>query len=180
MSHVDSSSLFRAHASFVVAFLARLGVPRQELEDALQEVFLVAHRRGGYVEGPARPTTWLAEIALRVVSTRRRTRKRRPDDTPAAGEHEAVTARTPFDALADTEALARVQRALHALPVDHRAVFILFEIDGEPCDAIAAAFGVPIGTIYSRLSAARRRFLRAYQDLDASPLPRDVARPEVP
>jgi RNA polymerase sigma-70 factor (ECF subfamily) len=40
----------------------------------------------------------------------------------------------------------------------HRAVFILFELEGESCESIAAGLEVPIGTVYSRLHAARRAF----------------------
>src|SRR5262249_31749926 len=71
---LDAGTLFRRHGAFVAAFLLRLGIDRAELDDAVQEVFMTVHRRGGYRPGPARPTTWLAEIALRVLSNRRRTR----------------------------------------------------------------------------------------------------------
>jgi RNA polymerase sigma-70 factor (ECF subfamily) len=165
LARIDASTLFHAHATFVAAFLTRLGVGRQELDDAVQEVFLVAHRRGGYVEGPAQPTTWLAEIAVRVVATLRRTRRRRPEGEPVSPAEEPATSRTPFDAMADAESLERVGRALETLSLEHRSVFVLFEIHGEPCDSIAAAFGLPVGTVYSRLHAARRGFLRAYQQL---------------
>src|SRR5262249_51629672 len=120
VSHLDASALFRAHAAFVAAFLTRLGVARQELDDAVQDVFLVAHRRGGYTPGPAQPTTWLAEIAVRVVATLRRTRRRRPGDAPSSDAREASTDRTPFDALSATESLERVQRALDTLSLEHQ------------------------------------------------------------
>lgn len=166
---IEGGALFRAHAAFVASFLARLGVERPELDDAVQEVFLIAHRRGGFVEGDAQPTTWLAEIALRVASGMRRSRRRRASALAAAPPAEAGGT-TPFEVVAATESLARVQRALDTLSLEHRAVFILYELEGASCESIAAGMRVPIGTVYSRLHAARRGFQEAYARLeDARP-----------
>lgn len=144
--------------------MVRLGLPRTEIDDAVQEVFLVAHRRGGYQPGPARPTTWLAEIALRVASTTKRSQRRRraEPDEDAVGRAPSE-ANSPFDAAANAQALRRVQQALDSLDLDRRAVFVLFELEGEPCDTIAAGLGIPVGTVYSRLHAARRDFQRTYE-----------------
>lgn len=161
---VGAEELFRRHAEFVAGFLARMGVRSQEIDDLVQEVFLSAHRRGGWAEGPARATTWLAEIALRAVQTRRRTAKRRPEEPGETDAREsAIASSGPFEAMERAEAVARVERALESLDLDHRAVFVLFELDGEPCDSIAASLGVPIGTVYSRLHKARQRFREAYE-----------------
>lgn len=77
MSTLDGAALFKAHCGFVAGFLCRLGVGQSELDDAVQEVFLVAHRCGGFKIGEAQPTTWLAEIALRVASGQKRSLRRR-------------------------------------------------------------------------------------------------------
>jgi RNA polymerase sigma-70 factor (ECF subfamily) len=164
---ISAESLFRTHAAFVATFVRRLGCFEDQIDDAVQEVFLTAHRRGGFEEGPAKPTTWLAEIALRVVSTLKRTasRKRTVAD-PDAVERCASSAATPFDTAASRSALARVDRALGALDVDRRAVFILFEIEGESCETIAKGLGVPVGTVHSRLFSARKKFFEAYAKLE--------------
>jgi RNA polymerase sigma-70 factor (ECF subfamily) len=165
VTHLDGDTLFRAHAAFVAGFLARLGVDPAERDDAVQEVFLIAHRRGGFEEGAAQPTTWLAEIALRVASGMRRTRRRRATqvaaDLPTEGE-----GATPFEAAAAAETMSRMQQALDTLPLKHRAVFVLFEIEGKSCESIAAGLRIPLGTVYSRLHAARRAFQQAYASLD--------------
>ncbi len=86
-------------AGFVAGFLRRLGVEAPELDDAVQEVFLTAHRRGGFVAGAAQPTTWLAEIALRVASDMRRSRRARsmrsPPPSPRRGCSGRRCPRTP-------------------------------------------------------------------------------------
>ncbi len=166
---LDAATLFRQHAQFVARFLARHGVMERDLDDLVQEVFLTAHRRGGFAPGAARPTTWLAEIAVRVASTARRTKRRRPeepnDDVIAA----AVGASNPARTAEARQSLDRVQRALDQLEDDKRSVFVLFELEGEPCDAIAAGLGIPTGTVYSRLHAARRAFRQAYEAMSAEP-----------
>jgi RNA polymerase sigma-70 factor (ECF subfamily) len=164
---IDAEGLFRAHASFVASFLHRLGTPQADVDDLVQEVFLVAHRKGGYVPGAGQPRTWLAAIALRVARSGHRSRGRRREGADDhAMETTASGALDPAEALEVQKSLARVQQALETLELEHRAAFVLYEIEGEPCESIAASFGVPLGTIYSRLHHARRRFTEAYSRLN--------------
>jgi RNA polymerase sigma-70 factor (ECF subfamily) len=166
-SVLDAARLFRDHAPFVANFAARLGVRKEEVDDVVQEVFLVAHRRGGFVPGPARPTTWLAEITLRVVSSSRRRlrRSREEPDTEAIAAAQARRGSSPGEQVEAGEALRRVQQALDTLDEGKRAVFILFELEGENCESIAAGLGIPIGTVYSRLHKARKQFMEAHARL---------------
>ena len=163
--------LFRNHARFVASFVFRLGVSAEAVDDVVQEVFLTAHRRGGYEEGPAQPTTWLAEIALRVVSTHKRGQRRKRTEANEAALSAAVSpAAGPDDTAAQREALRRVEEALDEIPMERRAVFILFEIEGESAEGIAQGLGIPAGTVHSRLHKARREFQAAYERLtSASP-----------
>jgi RNA polymerase sigma-70 factor (ECF subfamily) len=162
-SAMGAEALFRAHARFVAAFVTKLGATKAEVDDLVQEVFIVAHTKGGYQPGPAHPRTWLAAIALRVTRAKQRTTARRREDTSATA-FDAMTAagKDPGEALEVAESLGRVQRALDTLDLEHRAAFILYEIEGESCQAIADALDVPVGTVYSRLHTARKRFLEAH------------------
>lgn len=162
---LDAEELFRRHAPFVAKFLVRIGAERQDLDDWVQEVFLIAHKLGGWRPGPAQPTTWLAEIAVRVASGERRRTTRRekrigvePADAPdpTAGPHDRAEA---------SESLRRVDRALAVLPLEQRAVFVLFELEGQSSEEIAHGLGVPVGTVYSRLHKARAEFKKAYARL---------------
>lgn len=172
--HLDAEALYRAHATFVARFLVRLGAPRQDIPDLVQDVFLVAHRRGGFVPHRAKPTTWLAEIAFRVASDRRKRRARKPEDAASdvlelSPSHET----SPGDRAEARDGLRRVEAALGVLSPEKRAVFILFELEGEGCEAIAQGLGIPVGTVYSRLHAARREFAKAHAKLvEGSPRPR--------
>ena len=172
---IDAAALYRAHAPFILSLVRRLGIPESEVDDVVQEIFVVAHRRGGYVPGPAKPRTWLAQIALHVASVTRRSARRRRTQADEETVARAVTDRSnPFDMAAATESLTRVQRALDALDDDHRTVFVLFELSGESCDAIGAILGIPVGTVYSRLHAARAGFRKEW-DKQSEPKPAALA-----
>jgi RNA polymerase sigma-70 factor (ECF subfamily) len=158
---ISAESLFREQARFVASFVRHMGVDESDLDDVLQDVFVLAHRKGGYLPGAAGPRTWLASLAIRVVIARRRARARRPQATEVT-ENFADEARGPADLLEARRSLQRVQAALEHLSLEHRAAFILYEIEGESCESIAAMWEVPVGTVYSRLHHARKRFLEVY------------------
>lgn len=158
---IDVDALFRAHAPFVASFLRHMGIPELDLDDHVQETFMMAHSKGGYLPGPAAPRTWLASLAQRVLLARRRARARRPEfSAPLDGLPDG--ARGPAELLECQRSLERVNAALEDLSLEHRAAFVLYEIEGESCESIAAMLDVPIGTIYSRLHHGRKLFFKAY------------------
>lgn len=157
-----TEELFRAHAPFVGRFFGTLGVAFGEIDDLVQETFLVVHRKGGFVAGDASPRTYLAAVAVRVASSHRRRAKQwaRPVE-----DQDGIAAGRPDLDAETAESLALVRRALERLTEEKQAVFILFELEGETCESLAAAFGVPVGTIYSRLHHARREFFAEFERL---------------
>ncbi len=174
---LDAEALFRAHAGYVASFLFRLGVELADVDDQVQEVFVIAHTKGGYTAGPATPRTWLGAIAVRVASHYRRSRGRRRDVPDAQLDARAAVAHagtSPEHSLVIASSLDRVQRALDELEDSYRAVFVLYEIENHSCAEIADALEVPVGTVYSRLHAARSLFREAHARLlDADERPRD-------
>jgi RNA polymerase sigma-70 factor (ECF subfamily) len=163
---IDSETLFNRYASFVASFLYRMGARGAEIDDMVQDVFLTAHRKGGYRPGPASPTTFLARLALEAkLATRRRDSRwqgARTDETAQALN--AGPPADPQELLAAKRAAARLDEALGAMDPGHRAVFVLFEFEGQSCDAIAAGLDLKVGTVYSRLHAARGVFRAAVMD----------------
>src|SRR5262249_46123913 len=88
----------------------------------------------------------------------------------AAGD--AGLAQNPEDAAAAREARARLDAMLDELDLEKRAVFAMFEVGEMSCDEIAAVVGVPVGTVYSRLHAARKglaKVLARWRARDARP-----------
>lgn len=165
---VGAAELFREHAPFVGRLLGRLGVPRRDLDDAVQDVFLTAHRRGGFIPDRAKARTWLGEISIRVAANIRRARRRHPTDLDDVALGAVPTpGADPYEAAALAEQIERVAVALESVPVAQRIVFVLFELEGEPAESIARGLGVPLGTVHSRLHVARRAFRSAYEAITA-------------
>jgi RNA polymerase sigma-70 factor (ECF subfamily) len=133
-----------------------LGRP-DEAEDVAQETFIRAFRGLRSFRGDSRFTTWLFHIAVRVCSERRR---RKWWDTEAPLD-DAEPAPSGADA-ADTRLL--VASLLNRISPASRAVLVLREVDGLEYEEIARVMNVPVGTVRSRLHAARGRFRQMWTD----------------
>jgi RNA polymerase sigma-70 factor (ECF subfamily) len=134
-----------------------------DLDDMVQEVFLAAHRKGGYRPGIASPRSFLARLALEANLNRRRGEGRwdtaRNDEAARAALGRAPA--DPVQALVAKDAALQLQASLDAMDPMHRAVFVLFELEGESCESIAAGLNVPVGTVHSRLHTARGTFRKS-------------------
>lgn len=149
--------IYRDHVGFVWRNLRRMGVPEAEIEDAAHEVFMVVLRRLPAFDGNAAITTWLYGIARGVASNRRRgelRRQRRHAEVPAP-----PAPVSPVEQLERARAAAHVARFLATLTADQRAVFELFEIEGLRAHEVAEVLDLNVNTVYTRLRAARQRFL---------------------
>jgi RNA polymerase sigma-70 factor (ECF subfamily) len=152
--------VFEAHGGFVCRSLRRLGVPEADLDDMLQEVFMVAYQRLSDYEERGRARAWLYSICTRVaLAQRRKLSRRRESLTPEPPDFQ--TAATQHQHVEHGEALALGQRLLALLPPDQREVFVLYEVEDMPMAAIAEALGCPLQTAYSRLHKARERIFAA-------------------
>ena len=159
-------AVFDAHYAYVVSSLRRLGVAEGDREDAAIEVFLRVHTHlAAYDAGrPMRP--WLFAFAARVALEFRRSARRGPPMVQSE-----TTGETPAPAhpggIDSADARDLVMAALEALDDDKRHVFVLHDLDDCSVPDIAAALGLPEGTIYTRLRAARTRFTQAVRRLRA-------------
>jgi RNA polymerase sigma-70 factor (ECF subfamily) len=151
-------SMVEAHFDFVWRSLRRLGVPLAYVDDAAQDVFLVAARKVARI-APGRERAYLFAVALRSASDARRAqaRSRETSDTPLVEE--------VFDLRDDVELLVEQKRArelldavLDALPWELRTVLMLSEGEQLTMAEIAALLDVPQGTVASRLRRAREIF----------------------
>ena len=152
------AEVYDQHFEFVWRSLRRLGVPERDASDAAQEVFLVVHRKLDEFEERSKITTWLFGICLRVASNLRRLQRSRAHDDDG---HIAEAPDHRADVGAEAERrqeLALLESILDEMPLEQRAVFTMFELDAMTGTEIAGLLGIPIGTVYSRLRAAREAF----------------------
>ncbi len=162
---LDVAEVYDAHADFVWRTLHRLGVETRDLPDLLQDVFVVVHRRGDDHD-PTRPLRpWLFGICAGLMRNYRRRAFRKNETLPG----HLPELRSSDDPEAAVEAHRRRdvgRRALDELTPEKRAVFVMFEVEGMRSAAIAATLGVPVGTVHSRLSAARRELTAALKEMN--------------
>lgn len=154
----DIVALYQDHGRFVWRRLQQMGVHEYDLEDALQEVFVVAFRNAAQFDPrQAKVTTWLFGIALNIArnitrGTRRREAKLNRDALP----QDAIAHSTPEELVAQRQRQTLLTELLDALPLEHRTTFVLFELEGLSGNEIGELMQVPVGTVRSRLFHARK------------------------
>jgi len=162
----DWSVFYDAHFDYVWRSLRRLGVRESALDDATQEVFVVALRRSGQFEGRSSIRTWLFGIALNrsrelARSERRRAEDELPDYLPDVSEPDQE------QRAMDTQALRLVYHALDELTEERRALLIMAEVEEMTAAEIAELLSIPVNTVYSRIRLARRDFEAALKRVRA-------------
>jgi RNA polymerase sigma-70 factor (ECF subfamily) len=166
----DFDALYREHFRFVWRTVRRLGLEGAAVDDVVQEVFVVVHRRLDGFEERASAKTWLYGIVRRVVSDHRRGLRRKPGHTASAPQDPeldtmATEEQGPEACAEQSERVRLLHRLLGELDEDKREVFVLSELEGLTLAEIAEALDANLNTIASRLRAARREFEAA---LDAA------------
>lgn len=152
------AELYEAHFEFVWRVLRRLGVQPLQLEDAVQDVFVVVQRRISDFEQRAAWKTWLFGIAWRVAKAYRAHHARRALETDGFEEGLVGTSPDPQQAAAETEAAGIVQSLLDTLEENRRVVFVMAELEDFTGAEIAESLQINVNTVYSRLRLARRDF----------------------
>jgi RNA polymerase sigma-70 factor (ECF subfamily) len=157
------SELLERHYGFVRSIVQHLAGPALDPEDLTQDVFLVAYQKVGALRAEASVRSWLYGICRRVVSNQRRKRQVREailrwwssdvDEAPASPE-----------AQSEGRELERLlYEALDRLSPKKREAIILFALEGMEGEQIAELLGVPLGTVWTRLHAARRELSGAFE-----------------
>jgi RNA polymerase sigma-70 factor (ECF subfamily) len=142
----DLRDLYAASYRRLVGVVGAVCGDQHEAEEAVQEAFVRLLSNWPKVSRYEDPEAWLRHVALRQVSNRRR--------KAANGLRAALRHGPPPPVPAPGPDVVDVERALAALPRQQRAVVVLHRL-GLDTAAIAAALGVPAGTVKSRLARAR-------------------------
>jgi RNA polymerase sigma-70 factor (ECF subfamily) len=164
--------VYRRHYAFVWRSARRLGVREAELDDIVQEVFVVTHRRLAEFEGRSAITTWLFGITYRVVRDYRRSAAAR-----ARREAEASVGRPPTEPdrkLSRTQTAELLDRMLDMLDEEQRSVLVMADMMQMTAPEIAELTETKLNTVYSRLRLARQAFenaIEAYRRHNEGDLP---------
>jgi RNA polymerase sigma-70 factor, ECF subfamily len=153
--------LYREQQPFVWRNARRLGCADEWVDDAVQEVFLVAARRLPELSAASNVRGWLFAIVFRVVQRMQRDRARY-----RARIHRYSETRSDGRAASPEEtsgAARELREALLLLNDTQRVVVILIELEGMTSAEVAKVLGIPPGTVDSRLRAARRELQRSLE-----------------
>ena len=127
-------------------------------EDLLQDCLERAIARRGQWQG-ANLKGWVFSIMTNLSRNRHRARAR-----DAAEPIEPMADTLPAQGEPDAHELMRLSRALDTLSADHRAVLMLVAVEGYAYQEVAGMLDIPLGTVMSRLSRARRQLADVMDD----------------
>jgi RNA polymerase sigma-70 factor (ECF subfamily) len=149
--------LYDRHHEPLRRFLARATSDAEDVDDLVHATFLAAARSAGRYDGRASCRPWLIGIAVQFLRRRRRSFARLVG-LLASFKNVSSAAVDPRAAL---QARGDVERALRKLSENQRVTFLMAEVEGMSCAEIAGTLRIPIGTVWTRLHAARRELRRA-------------------
>lgn len=164
--------IYREHAAVVSKWARRLWGPSNasgvlDVEDLLQEVFLVVQRRLPSFRGDSALTTWLYGITVLVVSARRRKEswrrllwRRAEPELQLEHEPELPAVQQDFER---AEAARQVYTVLNEMSERDRSLLILFELERLPGAEIATILQMSEPNLWVALTRARARFRKVFE-----------------
>lgn len=151
--------LYDRHCHAIRRFLAQATADAEDVDDLAHATFLAAAKIAGRYDGRPSCRPWLIGIAAQLLRRRKRTFGRLRAFLSSLGGPQISSA----DPAPGWEARTDIGRALRALSEPKRVAFLLAEVEGLTCPEIAAALDIPIGTVWTRLHAARRELRSALE-----------------
>ncbi len=172
--------LYFDYHSRLVKFLFRVIRRREDLEEVINDTFLIVWQHAGDFRGASRVSTWIFGIAYRrALKTIRMSSVRVRGAALKGWEQEAVVE----DAVRETEDGQLLELGISRLPPEQGLMLVLAYCMDCSCEEIADIVACPVNTVKSRMWLARRK-LRAIISAAAAPhgnfLGVDVVRAQTP
>lgn len=166
LNEEEFRELYAKHERFVRRNLRRLGVPDGSLEDALQDAFLVVHRRLGQFEGRSSLRTWMFGIVLRVASRYRRattvsTERMEPAPDTVLEELGGEVREGPHEFAVRHQSAELLHKLLDTLNEDKRTILIMVDLEQMSVVEAAEVLQINLNTAHTRLRAARQEMARS-------------------
>lgn len=159
------------HGQGLLRYLQALSGDAEVAQEILQDTFVAVWRDAGRFEGRSKPSTWLFGVARRQARNTLR-RRRLPTVDDAALQAVADSAPGPDDyAMARLQA-ERIAAALDRLGPLHREVLLLAFDQQLSLSELAEVLDVPVGTVKSRLSNAKRQLRALLADVSVEDVDR--------
>lgn len=145
---------------------------RQDAEDLVQVTFLKAYKSVETLKPGSNIKAWLFTILLNNIRDHLRKLGRQPETTELASEQELENtlvdlSNNPEEALIKKDTMTRLASGIAALPDHFASPLILREVREMSYQEIASMLSIPVGTVMSRLSRARKMLVN-YMNQDAA------------
>jgi len=157
------SELVSRYQRAVYGIVSRMVTSRDDVDDLVQDVFILAYRSIHKFRGDSAFSTWLHSIAVNTTIKylkRMRARQAASIDDPENGIEETLATgrgERTSDLAEAHERRRAVRTAVENLPEKHRAVVVLHYFEDYPCEEIARILNCSVGTVWSRLHYACRK-----------------------
>lgn len=171
-SREELSALYDGHSQKVYGWSRRLGLSAKDAEDAVQEVFLTACRKGVRSQEDHEPVAWLYQITRRVAANMRRLNWLKKVVLIGEGEKVPDVGNCRGG---DPSVNLAVREVIGKMKFKHAEVLLLHDLDGYTQDQIARMVGVSQGAVVGRLRVARSEFLRRWDRGQAGRLESDAS-----
>lgn len=161
-------ALYEEHFSMAWRGLLRLGVPETSVEDAVQDVFVVVHRREGDFAARSSVKTWIYGIVVRVAKDYRRSaarQRRRLTEVERLSEVSVEIPTSPAEHAEQREAAHLVNRVLSQMNDPEREVLVLAELLDLSTKEAAEVLGASLRTTQRLLARARENFERLLNEM---------------
>jgi RNA polymerase sigma-70 factor (ECF subfamily) len=163
---VAFETLVRLYGGRMLAVARRMLRSEDDARDAVQEAFISACKAIADFQGDARLSTWLHRIVVNAALMRLRRQRRKPEESidellphfDERGNWADVEqpCPTPFELLDQAETRAVVRECIDRLPDSYRSVVVLRDIEELDTDETAAALGMSVAAVKTRLHRGRQ------------------------
>jgi RNA polymerase sigma-70 factor, ECF subfamily len=160
----EFAQIYRAYFGFVWACTRRLGVNENEIDDVVQEIFIVIHSRLKTLEQPESLRSWVYGIVRRTASTYHRNKRTKEANASAFHRDPGISypqSPSPQELAEQSDQVRLLWTLLDKLDPLKREAFVLAELDDLSVPEIASALEIPVNTVYSRLRAAKQELEEA-------------------
>ncbi len=154
------SELVRRYEDTVFSFAFKVCRNREKAEEAVQDTFVNVYRKLHQFDGKSKFSTWLYSIVTNNCLMKNRQRKIDEASLRFEDDHEQSNVQvsdnpTPFESVMSEELRRQLDAAILTLPVDHRVVFVLRDIEGFTAQETASVLHLSVAAVKSRLHRAR-------------------------
>ena len=154
-------SIYAKYIDFVRFSARYFGITPAAMDDVVQEIFMVIHRKIGTLRQPGSLRSWIYGIVRRTATDYHRTQRTRHASDLVLSlyvETQQETQPTPLDLTEQSEAAELLKALLAEMDPRKREVLILVEGQGMTVPEISDGLEIPLDTVYTRLRAARIAF----------------------